>query len=168
MQAIIKSVAAIFLCIASALFVCAVGLNVASVLHYTYAELIPDNVILLPVIALMFVMVFLTFRLQRDIPQRKSRQVLWSMYPAWAKKVSYGLAAYTFGTWVMLAYIQSKGQTPSPMPFLTCFSMIVTFSAAMMFYSLWRDPALIMSRYCPNGHRISPFDKYCPQCGAAL
>lgn len=168
MSAIIKFVAAIFFFSTCAFFCAALCLNVVSVLQFPPALSVHDTAIMIPTIALMFVSVLLTLRLQRDTPQRMSWKILWSICPSWAKKVSYSLFAYTLVIWAILAYVQSTGQRPSPVPFLTSFAMIVSFSAAMTFYALSRDPTLLLGRYCPNRHRVSPLDNYCPQCGATL
>ena len=68
----VRFVSAILLIVSSMLFCFALVLNVASVLHYAPLHSIPNAVVFVPMFALMFVVVILTLRIQRDTPQRKS------------------------------------------------------------------------------------------------
>ncbi len=160
---------AILLAVSCILFCVALALNVASVLRYPPAQSLKDTVIMFPTIAVMFVTVLSMIRIQRDTPQRKSWQILWAVCPPWAKKVYYGLFAYGLVIWMMLANAQYKtGRSPTPLPFLSIFAVIVCYNAAMTFYTLWRKTKLLTGHFCANGHRVSALDKFCPQCGVAL
>lgn len=164
-----RSASAALLTIAGIAFCLAAMLNIASILQYAPVEAMNPNIIAFSMTPLMFVMVIVMIRIQRDTPDRKAWQILWTISPRWAKPFCYGLLAYGIIIWLVLAGTQHQtGKSSAPMPFLSAWAMTISFMAVVTFYTLWRQPTLLMGVYCKNGHRVSPMDKFCPQCGAAL
>jgi len=47
-------------------------------------------------------------------------------------------------------------------------AMVFYGMAFCIFFSSWRRPDLLRTRYCPAGHEVAHEDSFCPVCGLAV
>ena len=167
MNSAIKAVYGALFAVSVAFFVVALLLNLASLGGFIPPGSISDKEVMFPIIGLMIVAVMTSLRLGKDLPRRDHWKVIWSFSAAWVRKFQYGFTGYVFATWGFLAWKQYESASAhvDPTPFLAAIAMVLSIASGMTAYAVFRDPTLLTGRTCKNGHRISPLDKYCPQCG---
>ncbi|MDE3117102.1 MAG: hypothetical protein KGL26_15990 [Pseudomonadota bacterium] len=145
------------------IFATGLAANIASYLHVDRLTPSVPGVYILGIFLVFFPAVLAAIRIGREVPQRKSWQVIWANSPSWVKQGQYVLFTYFFLSLLMFGNA-GQGSTTN-VRILTAAVMMFSYVAGAIFYAAYSSPELLFPHYCKNGHRISPLDKYCPQCG---
>jgi hypothetical protein len=86
--------------------------------------------------------------------------------PPWMRRLLYGLVAYTFINFFVGIALGPDTEAEN----FRIFSghwMFFYFAGMAMLYSADRLGSLA-PRTCPQGHEVSPFAKFCEECGSQL
>lgn len=97
--------------------------------------------------------------------------------PTWMRRAGYVLFAYAIINFVVFiattATLPKKSQqsadaSPSVIRGFSGHWMIFYGAAFAVLYSRIHAPGLYRERKCPQGHSVSPTDRFCPVCGYAF
>jgi hypothetical protein len=69
---------------------------------------------------------------------------------------------------VLIAYIFFSASPSQPLRYASALLMSLYCMALSTFVSAYRQPWLLLGLRCPNGHKVSHVNRFCPECGACL
>lgn len=154
--------------IAAAGFVAAFGVHLAALFGFT--NLFEHSVkILAPGLFLVsFPTVWISARLTRDVKQRQFWRAALRGCPKWMQRALWVLCGYSWVGFFALHLVYGGSMDGSANMARSMSGMLFAFYAiaACILYSATQTWRVDEDRYCVNGHRVSPFAKYCEECGA--
>ena len=153
------------------MMISAVGVLASFVLHFASFHADPgfgklESSILFPGIFVVWVPTVLFMNgLTRDFKQRDLWKAALRGCPEWMKTALWILQGYVFFAAFVLPFLRGSNPAAYPGSFVIFPAAFYSISLCAM-YSVLHVDRFDESRYCLNGHRISPLAKFCEECGA--
>ena len=69
---------------------------------------------------------------------------------------------------LLFAYVFFNSSASPPLRLGSAVWMCLYCIALSVLYSAYRQPWLLVGLLCPNGHKVSHVNRFCPECGACL
>jgi len=109
-------------------------------------------------------------RLSRDVKQKDIWRAALRGCPKWLQRAQYILFGYAWLGFFALPVVYGGGMGSDSNEARSISGVLVAFYsiATSVLYSATQIEKFDKSRYCLNGHRLSPLAKYCDECGAPV
>jgi hypothetical protein len=159
-----------FLALAVVGFVAVLAVHVGSLFGATYAF---EHFLkfLGPGVFVVFVpMIFVMNQLSRDFKQKDVWRAALRGCPRWMRRAVWAIIGYAWAGFFALPFLYGGGMdsTANKARSMSATLLMFYLIPASVLYSATRVRAFDESRRCLNGHHVSPFAKFCEECGAPI
>jgi apolipoprotein N-acyltransferase len=157
-----------FLALATAGFIAMLWLHVASLFGAVY--LVKRSLsVLVPGLFVAFVpTVFVMYPLTRDARQSDLWRAALRGCPRWMRGFVWAIFGYSWGGFFVLPFLFGGGMEANGMRVISAGLLAFYLIPVAVLYSAMQVRRSGESTGCVNGHRVSPFAKFCEECGAPV
>jgi hypothetical protein len=155
------------LALAAAGFVAVLAIHLSALLGATY--LFKHFLkFLVPGIFVLFIpMAFVMNRLTRDVKNRDMWRAALRGCPRWMRAAEWTIFGYVWIGFLVL-HVGGTDSEINNARSLSAVVLVFYLIPLSVFYSATQLPRFGATERCINGHRVSPFAKFCEQCGAPV